>query len=70
MTDCIATIRLPPSLLSELKKLADEQYFIDESELIRNVLRKNYDRSVNAGQVILSDALIEGLKKRLKEGRR
>lgn len=68
MTDRIVTIRLPASLLGELKKLADERFFIDESELIRNVLRKNYDRSVNPG--VLSDAIMDGLKRRLKEGRK
>jgi Arc/MetJ-type ribon-helix-helix transcriptional regulator len=68
--DAIVTIRLPPSLIHELKKLADEQFFIDESELVRNILRKNYGRSANSNQGILSDFIIDGLKKRLKGERK
>ncbi len=64
MSDTIVTIRLPAGLLTELKRLAKERYFVDESEFVRGILRKEHAKS---GSGALSDAVIDDLKKRLKE---
>ena len=63
MGDTIATIRLPPSLVIELKKISKEQHYVDLSELIRSVLRKKYEKSVLASSDMLSDSIISDIKK-------
>ena len=63
MGDTIATIRLPPSLVIELKKISKEQHYVDLSELIRSVLRKKYEKSVLASSDMLSDAIVTDIKK-------
>lgn len=63
MTEVIVTIRLPPQLLAELRKLAQEQYYVDASELVRSVLRKKYEKSVKASSELLSESIIEDIKK-------
>ena len=63
MTDVIVTIRLPPPLLAELKRLAREQYYVDASELVRGILRRKYEKSVSAGSELLSESIIGDIKK-------
>ena len=42
MTEVMVSIRMPRSLLQELKDIAQEEHFLDLSELVRSVTRKKW----------------------------
>lgn len=42
LTDIIVSVRLPKSLLKELKILVKEQHFLDLSEQVRSIVRKKW----------------------------
>ena len=42
MNDVLVSVRMPESLLLELKKLAEKEHFMDISEEIRSITRKNW----------------------------
>ena len=42
MNDVMVSVRMPKSLVSELKALAKEQHFLDLSEQIRSIARKKW----------------------------
>ncbi len=43
MKDTIISIRIPSSLVTELKELTEKKHFLDLSELIRTVIREKCD---------------------------
>ncbi|MBS3130843.1 hypothetical protein J4212_00265 [Candidatus Woesearchaeota archaeon] len=45
MTDVLVSIRMPKSLLDELKQLAKEQHFLDLSEQLRSIVRKEWAKA-------------------------
>lgn len=47
MTDVMVSVRMPKSLLRELKELAKDQYFLDLSEQIRSILRQKWIQCTN-----------------------
>ena len=47
LTDVMVSIRMPKSLISELKVLAKDQYFLDLSEQIRSIARKKWIEYTN-----------------------
>ena len=42
MSDVLVSVRMPESLLLKLKKLAEKEHFMDVSEEIRSITRKNW----------------------------
>jgi len=42
MADQIVSVRMPVSLLNELKELAEKNHFLDVSEEIRSILRSKW----------------------------
>jgi Arc/MetJ-type ribon-helix-helix transcriptional regulator len=42
MPDQIVSVRMPISMIDELKELADKNHFLDVSEEIRSLLRDNW----------------------------
>lgn len=42
MNDVIVSIRMPESLIKELKALAREQHFLDLSEQVRSIVRNKW----------------------------
>lgn len=42
MADQIVSVRMPSSLVDELKDLAEKNHFLDVSEEIRSLLRENW----------------------------
>jgi len=42
LNDVLVSVRMPESLLLELKKLAEKEHFMDISEEIRSITRKNW----------------------------
>ena len=42
MSDMIVTVRVPKSLLYELRRVSSEDHFLDLSEAVRSILRKNW----------------------------
>ncbi len=46
MDDVLVSIRMPQSLLSELKKLAKREHYMDLCEGIRSIVRKNWLKSL------------------------
>ena len=42
MKDVMVSIRMPPSLVEELQALAEEEHYLDLSELIRGIARKRW----------------------------
>ena len=47
MNDVMLSVRMPKSLVSELKALAKEQHFLDLSEEIRSIVRKKWIQYTN-----------------------
>ena len=47
MSDAIVSIRMPKSLLIELKHLSEKEHFLDVSEEVRSIVRKKWDSHVN-----------------------
>ena len=45
MPDQIVSVRMPASLIVELKELADRNHFLDVSEEIRSLLREKWQES-------------------------
>ncbi len=43
MKDTIVSIRIPKSLVTELKEITEKKHFLDLSELIRTIIRKKCD---------------------------
>ncbi|GEM_PF-5870884 len=42
MNDVLVTIRIPEAMLQELRKAAEQDHFMDLSEAVRNIIRKNW----------------------------
>ena len=42
MADMIVSVRMPVSMINELKELADKNHFLDVSEEIRSLLRDKH----------------------------
>jgi len=64
MADVMVTIRLPDTLLEELKNLAKEQHYVDLSELIRSVLRRKFEQAQHASPDGISDSIIRDVKRK------
>lgn len=47
MNDVMITIRMPSSLVSELKELAKSEHFLDLSEEVRSIVRSKWIESSN-----------------------
>ena len=47
MNDTIVSIRVPKSLLKELKQLSETEHFLDVSEEVRSIVRKKWESHVN-----------------------
>lgn len=62
MNDVLVTIRLPPSLLAEVKELTKEQHFVDKSEFIRTVLRQRYEKTTKDTTSKISSEIINDIK--------
>ena len=45
MNDVLVTIRIPEAMLQELRKAAQHDHFMDISEAVRNIIRKNWAAS-------------------------
>ena len=43
MSDAIVSVRMPKSLLHELKSLSEKEHFLDVSEEVRSIVRKKWD---------------------------
>jgi len=43
----MVSIRMPSSLIQEIKKLSSKQHFMDVSELIRSVVREKWIQTTN-----------------------
>jgi Arc/MetJ-type ribon-helix-helix transcriptional regulator len=80
MVDSIVSIRMPSSLVQELKTLSKEKHFLDVSEQMRSIIRiktqeyriktgdKKEERIAKQTTEVKQEALIkEQLVKRLKE---
>ncbi|MFH1642054.1 MAG: hypothetical protein ABIC04_04090 [Nanoarchaeota archaeon] len=46
MSDVLVSVRMPESLLSKLKELAEKEHYMDVSEKIRSITRKNWLKSM------------------------
>ena len=46
LNDVLVSIRMPESLLSKLKELAEKDHYMDISEEIRSITRKNWFKSL------------------------
>ena len=42
MNDILVSVRMPSSLLSKLKELAEKEHYMDLSDAIRSITRKNW----------------------------
>lgn len=64
--DVLVTVRLPASLVEELKLLVQKHHYMDTSEAIRGVLRRKWEQSSDplAHEVRQLRASIEGELKR------
>ena len=71
MNDILVSVRMPESLLSKLKELAKKDYFMDVSEEIRSITRKNWFRFTHPELIVIErlrkDILNEVKKKSEKE---
>ena len=45
MNDSVVTVRMPKGLVEDLNKLIEKQHYMDLSEAIRSILRKEYLKS-------------------------
>lgn len=69
MPDSVVSVRMPESLLEELRKVSAEQHYMDLSESVRNLVRRKiaeYDvarMSANTpGNGVATQQLINGLR--------
>ena len=62
MTDAIVSVRMPLSLVDELKLLAEKNHFLDVSEEIRSLLRDEWQKSSDPYSIRLM-AISETAKK-------
>ena len=46
MNEVLVSVRMPESLLLKLKELAEKQHYMDVSEEIRSIVRKNWFKSL------------------------
>jgi len=65
MADDIVSIRIPSSLVSELRKTVEKEHFKDLSELIRTVVRKRFLESQKQPDLglLTKDQLINELQR-------
>jgi len=42
MSDTVVSVRMPRSLILELKRLSREHHYLDVSEEVRSIVRKKY----------------------------
>lgn len=42
LNDVLVSVRMPESLLSKLKELAEKNHYMDVSEEVRSIIRKNW----------------------------
>jgi len=47
MTEVMVSVRMPKSLLSELKDLSQTEHYLDVSELVRSLTRKHWLQYAN-----------------------
>jgi len=47
MTEVLVSVRVPSSLLEELKQIAESQHFLDTSEALRSIIRQRWHREEN-----------------------
>ena len=66
MTDVMVSVRMPKSLLLELKELTKKQHFLDLSELIRSITRKKWIQYTNPELYELK-SLRKGIEDELKK---
>ena len=67
MNDVLVSVRMPESLLSKLKELAKRDHFMDVSEEIRSITRKNWFKFTHPELIEvkrLRKDILDGLKKR------
>ena len=71
MNDILVSVRMPESLLSKLRELAEKDHFMDVSEEIRSITRKNWFRFTHPELMVIErlrkDILNEVKKKSEKE---
>ena len=71
MNDILVSVRMPESLLSKLRELAEKDHFMDVSEEIRSITRKNWFRFTHPELMVIErlrkDVLNEVKKKSEKE---
>ena len=71
MNDVLVSIRMPASLLSKLKEFAEKDHFMDVSEEIRSITRKNWFKFAHPELMVVErlrkDVLNEVKKKSEKE---
>jgi len=65
MNDVIVSIRLPRSLLKELKAKVKEKHFLDVSEEVRSIIREKWIQYTNPNLFELKK-LREGIEKEVK----
>lgn len=66
MTDVMVSIRMPKSMLSELKELSKTQHFLDLSEMVRGITRKKWIQNTNPELYELK-MLRKGIEEELKK---
>ncbi len=55
ITDKIVSVRMPASLVSELKNIAEKDHYLDVSEAIRSMLRKKWLEQRQPGKAKLME---------------
>jgi len=66
MNDLVVSIRIPNSLLLELKSLSEKNHFLDVSEQVRSIVRKKWLSAVSPDLMALKE-LKEDIKEEIKK---
>ena len=66
MNDVIVSIRIPNSLLLELRALSEKKHFLDVSEGVRSIVRKKWLSAVSPDIMVLKE-IKENIKEEIKK---
>ena len=66
MTDVMVSVRMPTSLLEELKSRSKREHYLDPSEMLRSIIRKEWMAATNPELAELKH-LRHGIEQTLKE---
>jgi Arc/MetJ-type ribon-helix-helix transcriptional regulator len=67
-TNNIVSVRIPSSMIKDLKEKMQEDYFMDISEAIRNIVRNKYLQATNPNSKLdqIKSEILESVKKRVE----